>query len=88
MAKVDFYRTTADLIANAVTSAKVLGENRRVNQLVVGSVGRFMREMDATPGGAPGEELLDFALDCLQAQGADCVPALAAALGALAARPH
>lgn len=83
MAKVDHYRTTARLIANAVGTAKVLGENARINRLVVGSVGRYMREMDATPGSAPGEELLDFALDCLQEQGAGHAPALAAALHGL-----
>jgi len=85
MARQDHYRATAGLIANAVMSARVLGENQRITRLVASSVGRFMQEMDATPGSAPGEELLDFALDCLQEQGPECVPALASALRALAA---
>ena len=82
-AKTDFYRVTADLIANAVMSARVLGENPRITRLVAGSVGRYMREMDTAPGSAPGEELLEFALDCLEERGPEQVPALAAALRAL-----
>lgn len=82
-AKTDFYRATADLIANAVMTARVLGENQRITRLVAGSVGRYMREMDTAPGSAPGEELLEFALDCLEERGAEQVPALAAALRAL-----
>jgi hypothetical protein len=82
MAKVNHYQSTAELIANAVTAARVFGENRRVTQLVASSVGRFAAELDAG-GDDAGDGLVEFALETL-GEGAEYVPSLHAALKMLA----
>lgn len=74
------YQATADLIANTIGTAKVLGENRRITNLVASSVGRFVAEMDDSDA---GDELLSHALSCISAQDAEHVPALHSALNAL-----
>lgn len=73
----DPYRVTRELIANAIHTAKVCGENRRISNLVAGSVGRFMTE--AGDGGA----LLVHALACIDEEDAEHVPSLLAMLQAL-----
>ncbi len=75
------YRTTSELIANAIVTAKVMGENRRITNLVASSIGRFILEMDDSDA---GDELLAHALACISAQDAEHVPTLHAALNALA----
>ncbi|OIR15361.1 hypothetical protein GALL_36830 [mine drainage metagenome] len=74
------YLTTSDLIANAIGTAKVFGENRRITNLVASSIGRLILEMD---GSGEGDELLAHALSCINAQDAEHVPALYSALNAL-----
>ena len=78
--KANPYQATADLIANAIGTAKVLGENRRITNLVAGSVARFAAEMDDSDA---GDELLSHALECISEQDAAHVPALHSALNAL-----
>lgn len=72
--KPDPYLISRDLIANAIATAKVLGENRRITRLVASSVKRFMDDMD------DGEALLSHALACISAEDAGDVPLLKAAL--------
>jgi hypothetical protein len=76
------YQTTSELIANAIGTAKVLGENRRITNLVSSSIGRFILEMDDSDA---GDELLAHALSCISAQDAEHVPTLHSALNALLA---
>ena len=74
------YQTTSDLIANAIGTARVLGENQRITSLVASSIGRFILEMDDSDA---GDELLSHALSCISDQDAECVPKLHLALNAL-----
>ena len=74
------YQTTSDLIANAIGTAKVLGENRRITNLVASSIGKFILEMEDSDA---GDELLAHALSCISAQDAEHVPTLHSALNAL-----
>jgi hypothetical protein len=74
------YQTTSDLIANAIGTARVLGENKRITNLVSSSIGRFVLEMDDSDA---GDELLSHALSCISAKDAEYVPTLHAALNAL-----
>jgi hypothetical protein len=74
------YQTASNLIANAIGTAKVFGENRRITNLVASSIGRLILEMDDSDG---GDELLAHALNCISAQDAEHVPTLYSALNAL-----
>ncbi|HEY3432984.1 MAG TPA: hypothetical protein VGK09_10590 [Rhodocyclaceae bacterium] len=79
--KPDPYEASAALIANAIGTAKVLGENSRITGLVVSSVGRFAAELDAATeegatGTSPGRALLQFALTRISAADAPLVPKL------------
>jgi hypothetical protein len=74
------YQTTSDLIANAIGTARVFGENRRITNLVASSIGRLILEMDDS---GEGDELLTHALSCISAQDAEHVPTLNSALNAL-----
>jgi hypothetical protein len=74
------YQTTSELIANAIGTAKVLGENQRITNLVASSIGRFILEMDESDA---GDELLSHALSCISTQDAEHVPKLHSALNAL-----
>lgn len=76
------YLTTSELIANAIGTAKVLGENRRITNLVSSSIAKFIVELD---DGDAGDELLAHALSCISAQDAEHVPSLYASLSALGA---
>jgi hypothetical protein len=78
--KINPYQATADLIANAIGTAKVFGENRRITNLVASSILRFAEEMD---GSDAGDELLSHALGCIGAQDAGHVPTLHSTLNAL-----
>ncbi|MBI3480114.1 MAG: hypothetical protein HY016_07145 [Nitrosomonadales bacterium] len=79
-AKADPYQAITDLIANAIGTAKVFGENRRITNLVASSILRFADEMNDSDA---GNELLSHALSCISAQDAGHVPALYSALDAL-----
>jgi hypothetical protein len=74
------YQTTRELIANAIGTAKVLGENRRITNLVSSSIGKFILEMDSSDA---GDELLAHAISCISSQDAEHVPTLHSALNAL-----
>lgn len=78
--KANTYQTTSELIANAIGTAKVLGENRRITNLVSSSIGKFILEMDDSDA---GDELLAHALSCISTQDAEHVPSLYASLNAL-----
>ena len=91
-AKPDPYATTEALIANAITTARVLGENARITGLVASSIGRFAAELDAAAEGvigdtpaaeSPGRALLQFALSHIDADAAAIVPRLHRGLSAL-----
>ena len=71
------YLVVSELIANAIDTARVCGENRRISTLVAGSVGRFMAEKD--DDGA----LLDHAMSCIADDDTAYVPILLALLQAL-----
>jgi hypothetical protein len=74
------YQTTSELIANAIGTAKVLGENQRITNLVASSIGRFVLEMDNSDS---GDDLLSHALSCISTQDAEHVPKLYSTLNAL-----
>lgn len=74
------YQTTSDLITSAIGTAKVLGENRRITNLVASSIGKLILEMDDSDA---GDDLLAHALSCINAQDAEHVPTLYSALHAL-----
>jgi hypothetical protein len=78
--KLNPYQATSDLIASAIGTAKVFGENRRITNLVASSIGRFVLEMEDSDA---GDELLAHALSCIRAQDAEHVPTLHSALNAL-----
>jgi hypothetical protein len=78
--KLNPYQATSDLIANAIGTAKVFGENRRITNLVASSIGRFILEMEDSDA---GDELLAHALSCIRAQDAEHVPTLYSTLNAL-----
>jgi hypothetical protein len=80
MGKPNPYQATANLIANAIGTAKVFGENRRITNLVASSILRFAAEMDDSDA---GDELLSHALSCISAQDAEHVPGLHLALSTL-----
>ena len=74
------YQTTSELIANAIGTARVLGENQRITNLVASSIGRYILEMGDSDS---GDELLSHALSCISVQDAEHVPKLYSALNAL-----
>lgn len=81
--KANPYQTTSDLIAHAIGTAKVVGENRRITNLVASSIGKFILEMGDSDA---GDELLAHALSCISAEDAKYVPNLYASLNALLTR--
>ena len=78
-AKLDPYRITGDLITNAINTARIFGENRRISNLVAGSVARFMAEM------SDRDALLSHALGYISDEDGAVVPELRASLQALSA---
>jgi len=78
-AKPDPYRITGDLITSAINTARIFGENRRISNLVAGSVSRFMAEMN------DGDALLSHALGYISDEDEAYVPELRASLQALSA---
>lgn len=76
-AKVDPYAASAALIANAITTARVLGETPRITRLVVSTIGRFAAELDGPEGSnQQGKALLQYALTRISASDAPLVPKL------------
>ena len=74
------YLTTTELITHAIGTARVLGENQRITNLVASSIGRFILEMGDSDS---GDELLSHALSCIREQDAKLVPKLYSTLNAL-----
>jgi hypothetical protein len=87
MAEKDYQRIITDLIANAISSSRVAGENSRITRLVAGSIERFSIELRATAREDEARDLVDHAAALLvEYDGADLVPALTATVQAMAAR--
>jgi hypothetical protein len=80
--KADPFATTADLIANAISSARVFGENPRIARLVASSVGRFAQEL-AKDTPSEGARLRGYALAQISEQDALFVPRLVSSLETL-----
>ncbi|GAB2182262.1 hypothetical protein DLREEDagrD3_24850 [Denitratisoma sp. agr-D3] len=79
--KPDPFLASATLVDNAVTAARVLGENPRISRLVASSVGRFAAEL------APeeGQALIRHALARIGAEEVPLVPKLHGGLDKLLA---
>ncbi len=87
MADKDYQRIVSDLIANAIGSSRVTGENSRITRLVAGSIDRFAAELRVGARDDEARELVEHAAALLaESDGADVVPALTAAVEAMAAR--
>lgn len=86
MADKDYPRIVSDLIGNAISTGRVTGENGRITRLVAGSIGRFAAELKADNQEAEADALVAHAIHLLdEYEAADVVPALTAAVEALAA---
>jgi hypothetical protein len=87
MADKDYPRIVADLIANALGSARVVGENSRITRLVAGSIERFAAELKGSARDDEARQLVEHALALLAASdGAEVVPALTATVDAMRAQ--
>ncbi len=87
MADKDYQRIVTDLIANAIGTSKVAGENSRITRLVAGSIDRFAAELRGGEREEEARDLVEHAAALLaEYDGAEVVPALTAAVEALAAR--
>lgn len=87
MADKDYQRIVSDLIANAISSSRVAGENSRITRLVAGSIDRFAAELRGGERNDEARELVEHAAALLaEYDAADVVPDLTAAIGALVAR--
>lgn len=87
MAEKDYQRIISDLIANAISSSRVAGENSRITRLVAGSIERFSAELRAGARDDEARDLVEHAAALLtEYDGADLVPALTATVQAMAAR--
>ncbi|THF64203.1 hypothetical protein [Pseudothauera rhizosphaerae] len=85
MADKDYHAIVTDLIANAIRTSKVTGENGRITRLVAGSIGRFAAELKVGNQEDEAQALIEHAQELLAAgDGAEVVPALTAAVAALA----
>lgn len=85
MADKDYQRIVSELIANAIATSRIAGENGRITRLVAGSIGRFAAELTVGRQGEQADALLEHARHLLEKNdGADVVPALTAAVDALA----
>ena len=87
MADKDYQRIVADLIANAISSARVVGENSRITRLVAGNIGRFAAELRSGERDNEARELVEHAVALLAAgDGIEVVPALTASVEAMLAQ--
>lgn len=87
MADKDYHRIVADLIGNAIASARVTGENGRITRLVAGSIGRFAAELKLGAKADEAHKLVEDAVRLLEQQdGARIVPALSAAVETMASK--
>lgn len=79
--KPDPFLAAATLVDNAVTAARVLGENARISRLVASSVGRFAAELEPMAG----QTLIRHALARIGSEEAALVPKLQGSLNKLLA---
>ncbi len=87
MADKDYQRIVSDLIANAIGSSRVTGENSRITRLVAGSIDRFAAELRVGARDIEAHALIEHAATLLaESNGADVVPALTAAVAAMTTR--
>lgn len=87
MADKDYRQIVSDLIANAIGSSRVTGENRRITRLVAGSIARFTAELRTDAGNDEARALINHAAALLaESGGHDVVPTLTAAVAAIAGR--
>ncbi|MEW5787430.1 MAG: hypothetical protein AB1899_06210 [Pseudomonadota bacterium] len=87
MADKDYPGIIRDLIANAVGSARVAGENSRITRLVAGSLERFAAELRTEQRDDEARQLVSLAADLLaEKDGDEVVPTLTAVVEAMAAR--
>ena len=87
MADKDYQRIVSDLIANAIGSSRITGENSRITRLVAGSIERFAAELRVGARDDEAHALVAHAAALLaESNGADVVPALTAAVAAMTAR--
>lgn len=87
MADKDYQQIVADLIANAISSSRVTGENGRITRLVAGSIDRFATELRSEARDDEARKLVEQAAALLvENRGTDVVPALTAAVAAMAGR--
>ena len=87
MADKDYQRIVSDLIANAIGSSRITGENSRITRLVAGSIDRFAAELRIGARDDEAQVLVAHAATLLaESNGADVVPALTAAVAAMSAR--
>lgn len=88
MADKDYHAIVTDLIANAIKTSRVTGENGRITRLVAGSIGRFAAELTVGNQQDEAVALIEHARELLDAgDGAELVPALTAAVAAMAGVP-
>ena len=84
MAEKDYHAVVTNLIANAIKTSKVTGENGRITRLVAGSIGRFAAELRSSDQADEARALIEHARELLDAgDGAEIVPSLTAAVAAL-----
>jgi hypothetical protein len=87
MAEKDYPRIVANLIANALGSARVVGENSRITRLVAGSIERFAAELRGSERSGEARALVEHAAALLAASdGAEVVPVLTATVEAMLAQ--
>lgn len=85
MTDTDRFEAAAEMVATALQTAQIFGENQRITRLIVGNIGRMAAELDATPDGPSGLALIRHALTAIPDDAGTLVPALRAGLETLAA---
>ena len=83
MTEKDRFEAATEMVATAIQTAGVFGENQRVTRLIVGKLGRMAAELDAEPGSPGGRALIRHALAGIDPDDALLVPVLLAGLQAL-----
>ena len=84
---LDRFEAAAEMVATALQTAQIFGENQRITRLIVGNLGRMAAELDAEPGSPGGRALIRHALAGIDATEAALVPKLIEGLQALDREP-
>lgn len=87
MTEKDRFEAATEMVATAIQTAGVFGENQRITRLIVGNLGRMAAELDAEPGSPGGRALIRHALAGIDAAEAALVPKLIEGLQALDREP-